>query len=281
MKPRYSFSSRRTGHLKNLRKQKTKFTDAVQKLLQEADIILEVLDARFPEETRNYEIEEEIKVQRKKIVYILNKSDLISSKKIKKFNYIAPNISVSCKKRKGVKKLRDKLKIIALKLKKEKVVVGVIGYPNTGKSSLINILIGSSSAGTGADAGFTKGIQKLKLSSNILLIDSPGVIPKQEYSSANQKQLTKHAKLGARSYSQLKEPEIIVAELMQEFPNVFEKFYKIDAEGDSEILIEGLGRKKGFIKKGNEVDEDKTSRVILRDWQTGKIRINRKNPSGF
>ena len=78
MKPRYSFSSRRTGHLKNLRKQKTKFTDAVQKLLQEADIILEVLDARFPEETRNYEIEEEIKVQRKKIVYILNKSDLIS-----------------------------------------------------------------------------------------------------------------------------------------------------------------------------------------------------------
>ncbi len=272
MRVRYSFSSRRTGHIGKMRKQRQKYPALVKKIIEDSDIILQVLDARFPEETRNHEIEQEIKKSKKKIIYVLNKSDLTTQGKIKN---LSPNVAVSCKDRKGIRILRNLIKQLSKKIpkKEEKVLVGVIGYPNTGKSSLINILIGKASAGTGAQAGFTKGIQKLKLDENTLLLDSPGVIPEKEYSGVEKEKIAKHVKVGGRSYSQVKEPEIVVAKLIKEYPNVLEKFYKIKANGDSEVLIEKLGKKKGFMKKGGEINEDQTARLILKDWQEGEIKV--------
>ena len=269
MKPRYSFSSRRTRHTKNIRKQRGKYPQLIKKIIQDSDIILEVLDARFPEETRNLEIEEEIKDQNKKLIYVLNKSDL-TNKKLFEFS---PKIFVSCAARTGIKQLRDLIKILSKKINHEKVFVGIIGYPNTGKSSLINLLIGKSSAGVGSEAGFTKGIQKLKLSENLFLLDSPGVIPEKQYSHTEKEKISKQTIAGGRSFSQVKDPEIVVAQLIKEYPDILEKFYNIQANGDSEILIEELGRKKGFLKKGGLVDIDRTARRILRDWQIGKIEI--------
>jgi ribosome biogenesis GTPase A len=271
MRPRYSFSSRRTRHLKKISKQREKYPDLLKKIIKDSDIILEVLDARFPEETRNYEIEEEIKKLNEKIIYILNKSDLIMN--VKENKSLNPRVLVSCKKRKGIKDLRNLIKKESKKIKKDKVLVGVIGYPNTGKSSLINLLVGKSSAGVGSDAGYTRGIQKLKLSQGIVLLDSPGVIPVKEYSNVNKEIITKHAKVGGRSYSQVKEPEIVVANLIKEYKNVFEKFYNIKTKNNPEILIEELGKRKGFLKKAGKVNEDKTARLILKDWQDGKIKV--------
>ncbi len=280
MRERYSFSSRRTRRIDNIRKQKQKYPSIADKIVENSDIILEVLDARFPEETRNIEIEEEILKKNKKIIYIFNKSDLIDKRKLRKLNYLNPSISISCTSYQNIKDLRNLIKKIAKQIKKPvnkdglgKVAVGVIGYPNTGKSSLINILIGKSSAGVGSDAGFTKSIQKLKLSEDITLLDSPGVIPKKEYSSSDSEKIAKHTKLGGRSYSQVKEPEIIVSELMKSYSKEIEKFYKIKANGDSEVLIEKLGKQKGFFKTKGLVNEDKTARLILKDWQIGKIKI--------
>ena len=280
MRVRHSFSSRHTGKLQNIRKQKGKYPLIAKKIIENSDIILEILDARFPQETRNIQFEEEIKQKGKKIIYVLNKSDLIINKKPDILKELFPYALVSVTSRKGIKDLRNKIKIEAKKISREKekdfnerVIVGIIGYPNTGKSSLINSLIGRSSAGVGSDAGFTKNLQKIKLSENIVLIDSPGIIPEKEYSSINSEKISRHTKLGARSYSQVKEPEIVIADLMKEYSEALENFYKIDAEGDSEKLIEELGKRKGFRKKGGEVDEDKTSRIIIKDWQSGRIRI--------
>ncbi|MFH1801807.1 MAG: GTPase [archaeon] len=260
--------------LKNQTKQKKKYPLLLKKIVSISDIILEVLDARFIKETRNKSIEKEAKKQDKKIIYVLNKSDLIKYKKIPK--NLIPHIFVSCKSRTGIKELRDKIKLISKKIENpvsEKINVGVIGYPNTGKSSLINTLVGKSSAGTGADAGFTKGIQKLKLTPEIMLIDTPGVIPEEDYSGTEKNALAKHAEVSGRSYSQVKEPEIIISKLMEKYGNLLDKHYKINSEGDSEILIEKLGRKKGFLKKGGDVNEDKTSRFILKEWQKGIIKV--------
>jgi hypothetical protein len=245
-----------------------------------SDIILEVLDARFIKETRIPELEEMIKKQNKKIIYVLNKADLINIKKANKeeIGSLNPKVFVSCSNRKGIKELRNKIKITSYRVEKRadtilnKITVGVIGFPNTGKSSVINLLSGKSSAGVGADAGFTKSIQKIRLTSEIVLLDSPGVIPAKEYSSSNALAKSRNTKVGARSYSQVKYPETVVADLMKEFPSLLENFYKIPSEGDSEILMEKLARKKGFLNKGNKVDEDKTARLILKDWQEGKIR---------
>jgi len=277
MRVRYSFSSRHTGRARDSpknRKQRQKYPDLLHKVLDQSQIILEVLDARFIEETRNDELEREIIEKNKKIIYVINKSDLNP----KPGNLPSPSVSVSCKGRKGIKNLRTMVKILASKIPKNKegkIIVGVIGYPNTGKSSLINLLIGRNSAGTGADAGFTKGIQKLKLSGEITLLDSPGVIPPKEYSSSDTKMMGKNTKLGARSYSQVKNPEQAVDQLVREFPGLLEKHYNIDSKNDSDILLEMFGRKKNFLLKKGEVDTDKTARMILKDWQEGKIRIKK------
>lgn len=272
MRPRYSFSSRHTGQArdpKNIRKQKKKFPDVAQTVLNQSDIILQVLDARFPKDTRNDDLEEYVKNNSKKLIQVLNKSDLATGQKI----YLENSIAVSCLKRTGVKKLRDKIKQIASKIKKDdRIVVGVLGYPNIGKSSVINLLIGKSSAGTGAESGFTKGLQKLKMTQEILIFDSPGVIPKPEYSSIQKEKLAKHAKVGSRTYSQVKDPEQIVAELFSEFRQAFQKHFDIKTNS-VEHLIEKVGRKRNFLKKGNAVNYDQTSRYILKEWQKGLIKI--------
>ena len=279
MRPKHLYSSKKTRRArdpKNIRKQKKKYPDIAKKIILDSHIILQVLDARYPDETRNLELEESIKKQNKKIIYVLNKADLIEKKS--KPNFF-PYVFVSCVLRKNIKELRDLIKKeskqieLPDKTKFSKITVGVLGYPNTGKSSLINLLIGRNSAKTGSDAGFTKGFQKLKLTSEIQLIDSPGVIPEKEYSNIKKQEITKHTKVGGRSYSQVKEPEMIISKLMEEYPKVFEKFYKIKAENNAEILLEKLGRKSNFLKKGNKVNFDQTARLILKDLQRGEIRL--------
>lgn len=286
MRPRYSFSSRHTGKIRNIRKQKGKYPLLAKKIIEDSDIILEILDARFPQETRNNKFEEEIKKRKKKVVYVFNKADLINKTSLKIPQELTPYVLVSSTLRKGIKDLRDRIKVEAKRVNKEKrepsnqveetnqkVTVGIIGYPNTGKSSLINSLIGKSSAGVGSDAGFTKSLQKIKLSQDIVLIDSPGIIPEKEYSPQDREKISLNAKVGARSYSQIKEPDIVVAKLIKDYPKILEEFYRIDAKGDSEILLEELGKRKGLLKKGGEVNEDATARLVIKDWQTGKIKL--------
>ncbi|MDP3966459.1 MAG: hypothetical protein Q8Q04_02925 [archaeon] len=70
---RYLFSSRRTGHIENMHRQRVKYPEVAKRIVDSSDIIIEVLDARFFEETRNLGLEEEIEKQNKKIIYVLNK----------------------------------------------------------------------------------------------------------------------------------------------------------------------------------------------------------------
>jgi ribosome biogenesis GTPase A len=66
---------------------------------------------------------------------------------------------------------------------------------------------------------------------------------------------------------------MVINDLVREYPGIIELHYKIDCKGDSERLIEELGKKRGFLKRGGEVEEDKTARFILKEWQEGKIKI--------
>ncbi len=288
MKPRYSFSSKHTRNIENIRKQRPKYTELALKVIDESDIILEVLDARFIDETRNKELEELIVKKKKKLIFIINKYDLVDVKNLNKtlLKELMPYCFVSCKEREGIKDLRKKIQIASKRVDKKpltseqeklgfdnRIKVGVIGYPNTGKSSLINILVGKSSAGVGSDAGFTRGIQKVKLSSNVVLVDTPGVIPRDEYHHSKTEKLARHTKLNARASSQVRNPENVVTLIMEEHPELLEKHYNIDAKGDVDYFLEELGKKRGFLKKGGETNTDMGARVVLKDWQTGKIKL--------
>jgi len=263
---------RSSKKLKNQKKQRGKYPVLLEKVIDTSDIILEILDARFPVGMKNKDIEKLIEKKGKRIIYVLNKSDL-TRKRDKRLN---PRVFVSCKNKIGIDKLRDKIKIEAEKVRKEgnynRIQVGLIGYPNTGKSSLINLLIGRNSAKTGSDAGFTKGIQKLRLTEGILLLDSPGVISPSEYSMTNENKIAQTVKFGGKSHSQTKDPELAVNEIVKTNKKDLENFYKIKFE-DAEELVEKIGRAKGFLNKGGNVNYDKSARLILKDWQLGNIKL--------
>jgi ribosome biogenesis GTPase A len=280
MRVRYSFSSRMTGHTENIFKQREKIPAMINKLIGISDIILEVLDARFVDDTRNKEIEGMITKSSKKIIYVLNKFDLLDKEKLKELKQkletenIKPYALVSSTLRKGKRELLNRIKAEVKKLVSgyERKQVGVIGYPNTGKSSLINYLTGRGSAPTSAKAGFTKGIQKIRLTKEILMIDSPGIIPEKKYSHRELGKIAGHALVGARGYSEVKDPEFIVNHIMKQYPGVLEKYYSVHAE-DFDDFLEQVGKKKNFLLKGGIVDSDRTARFILREWQEGKIKV--------
>ncbi len=271
-----NISRRKKENPESHNQHRIEYPELVMKVISEAEVILEVLDARFWRETRNYEIEKEIRKKGKKIIYVLNKSDLVDRKKIVAemiSNKMLPYVFVSCKNRKGSSDLRKKIKIEAKRLNMKAVLIGLIGYPNTGKSSLINLLKGTRVARVSPESGYTKGIQRVKISEGIYLIDTPGVIPSYENANKEDKDLFKHAQINVRVWDKIREPEMVINSLIEKYKGIIEKFYSVDSEGDSEILLEKLGRKKGFLLKGNEVDKDRTARQILRDFQEGKIRI--------
>jgi hypothetical protein len=249
----------------------------VKEIIRISDIILEVLDARFIEETRNKELEDMILKSGKKLVFILNKVDLIDVAELKRnidLEGLKPYVLVSCKTKNGIRELRTRIKIEAKKIKRERGThVGIIGYPNTGKSSLINVIAGGGRAKTASESGFTKGMQKIRLAKGVLLLDSPGVMPEKEAPAHRTEHAKKLSFIGVKTFDRAKNPEFIVFELMKEHPGVFENYYGIDAKGDSEKLIEEFGRKNKFLAKGGSVNVDRAARAILKDWQLGKIRV--------
>ena len=276
MANRLGRSKKTRGKSPNTHKHKSYVPSIINRVIEESDIILEVLDSRFIEKTRNFEIEKRVKRLGKVIIYVFNKSDLVNINKIKlkiELEKLKPNLFFSSKERSGSVKLKKVIKIESKKLKQESVNIGIVGYPNTGKSSLINSLTGKSAAKTSSEAGYTKGMQKIKLSKGLYLIDTPGIIPNLEKFSKNIKNLVKHSHIGAVTWDKVKDPDLVVDKLMKESPGVIEKHYKIDTKMDSELLIEKLGKKLNYLKKGNLVDEVRTAKQILRDWQEGKIRI--------
>ncbi len=253
---------------------KKNYTANLHEVIERADIILEVLDARFFEETRNKVAEQEILNLGKKIIYVLNKVDLADLKELKrKTEHLYPRVFLSCQERKGGRELRERILIILKELPYEKAFVGVIGYPNTGKSSLINLLRGRNVARASPEAGFTKGLQKIRISSKITLIDTPGVIPEEEYtSSPDEQQAVKQGKIGARMYDKVKDLAMIVDHLWKEHQTVLENYYGVSGKHFLDFL-ENIARKRNCVLKGGKLDLDRAARTVLQDWQRGKIAV--------
>jgi len=236
----------------------------VNRIIAESDIILEVLDARLVNATRNLELEEKVRKQDKQIIYVINKCDLVHKKamdEVKKS--LTPCVFVSSKEHLGTTILRNK--ILALG-KKQKIIVGVVGYPNTGKSSVINALSGKAKARTSSVSGFTKGYQRIRADNRIDFIDTPGVIPWGE------DDLFKHVLIGSKNVSDIEDPDLVAMELMRMLPGRLEAYYGVPLCKDPEHALEHIAKKHGKLKKEGIPDIDTMSRIILKDWQQGRIR---------
>ena len=235
----------------------------VRLVIEKAEIIMEVLDARMIEETRNAEIEEKIQRAGKKILYVINKCDLVPPQKLDGLKKnLNPSVFISSKEKLGTTILKKKILEMC---HGEKVIVGVVGYPNVGKSSLINALSGRGAARTSITSGFTHGLQKIMIGNQIMLLDTPGVFP---YTKETE---FKYVKTGALSFDRVKEPEVVLEKLIAENKELFLRYYKVTGE-DAEEILENIAKKMKNLLKGGGPNLELASRKVLRDWQEGKIR---------
>jgi hypothetical protein len=243
---------------------KTSFWKTVNQIIRQADIILEVLDARFIEETRNREIEQKAARFGKKIIYVINKSDLVSKYElIEAKKNLHPCVFISCTKHQGTSILKKTI----LKLgNRPKIRVGVLGYPNTGKSSLINSLKGRKSAPTSPLSGFTKSEQWIRIDPRIMMIDSPGVVPFGE------KWELKHVLIATTDYSSAQDPDLLAMDLIKIYKGRIESHYGVKTQKDAEKTLEEIALKHRKIKKGGLPDIETMSRIMIKDWQAGRIR---------
>ncbi len=243
----------------------------VRGIIKKADMVLEVLDARMPELTRNRRLEGHMQKINKQFLIVVNKADIVSKKTIDSIlrRYAYKNfVIVSSKTKKGIGRLTG---IIRSRIKKPIITVAVVGYPNTGKSSLINVLSKGGRARTSPESGFTKGIQLISGRKNLRLYDTPGVIPFE----ANDE--IRLGLVSGISPSKLENPDLVAYELIKIFqqnnPDAIREQYGISpAQEPEEILLE-FGRKRHMLMKGNAVDERRAAIQMLIDWHEGKIRI--------
>ncbi|MCC4771920.1 GTPase RsgA [Methanosarcina sp. DH2] len=248
----------------------------VRDVIKKADVLLEVIDARFPEETRNSEVEKDIIRLKKPFIIVINKCDLVSKEKLEKtksiLSKIAPTIFISSKDRSGTTMLRHQILASACYIKDRDILVGTLGYPNVGKSSVINGVTGRHRAGTSPISGHTKGVQHVGAGSRIMFIDTPGVIPFDENDEYVQ------GLLGIKDVTHLRDPLgvalKIIEKLLAENKTSIESFYNITIEDQKSYpVIELIGKQCNFLQKKGEIDEMRTATRIINDWQNGLLLI--------
>ncbi len=239
----------------------------VHKVIQQSNIILEVLDARFVDETRDKELEYKIKNRNNILITVINKCDYVDKKTLLPLKKELENcVFISAKKHLGTSMLKEKIRILAAKRKIKNPIIGVVGYPNVGKSSIINVLKGKGSARVSAEAGFTKGLQLVRISKDIMMIDTPGVMAKSKREESDL------VLIAAKNPTTLEDPDLTVLKLIKNNPEIVEKHYGVKIGVDKEKTIEDIALKLNLKKKGNLPDIERASMKILRDWQAGKIK---------
>lgn len=256
------------------------------------DVVIELLDARIPKSSRNPDIQGMLK-NKKKIV-ILNKSDLADEKETKKWieyfkkkNILA--IDVDSNQGKGIKQvsqaiekiMEDELKIQNSKGRIRKTIrVMIVGIPNVGKSSFINRISKKTTMTVGNKPGVTRQKQWIRIGNQIELLDTPGVLwPKFESEEVG----LNLAYTGSIKEEILEKTEIaynLLKFLDENYSDDLYAKYKISEQEIDEIkdnpqytleLMYLIGKKRGALISGGNIDEEKVAKIILDDFKNGRI----------
>ena len=256
------------------------------------DVIIEILDARIPLASQNPDIKQ-ITANKKKII-VLNKSDLANEVETKKWIEFFKKLEITAiatdsNLGKGIKEtlklvqdiMQEELEKASMKgIKNKNIRIMICGIPNVGKSSFINRMINKKSAEVGNRPGVTKQKQWVRISTNIELLDTPGVLwPKFE----NQDISLKLAYTGTIKDELLDKTEIAYnllkyleknnkKELFERYKLTDQEINSIISEDDDTIkLMNLIAKKRGAIISGGEIDYERTSAIILNDFRAGKI----------
>ncbi|MEB6250234.1 ribosome biogenesis GTPase YlqF [Staphylococcus epidermidis] len=266
------------GHMAKAKRQ-------VSEQLKKVDVVFELVDARIPYSSRNPMIDDVIK--QKPRVVILNKKDMTNLKELEKWETYFKDegfysVAVDAKHGKNLKNVEvEAIKATQEKFDREKakglkpraIRAMILGIPNVGKSTLINKLAKRSIAETGNKPGVTKQQQWIKVGKSLQLLDTPGILwPKFEDEEVGKKlSLT-----GAIKDSIVHLDEVAIYGLnfmIKHDVSALKKHYNIDTHEDAEILdwFDAIGRRRGLLQKGNEVDYESVIELIINDMRNAKI----------
>uniref|UniRef100_A0A8C0K3U5 Nucleolar GTP-binding protein 2 n=1 Tax=Canis lupus dingo TaxID=286419 RepID=A0A8C0K3U5_CANLU len=253
------------------------------KVIDSSDVVVQVLDARDPMGTRSPHIETYLKKEKpwKHLIFVLNKCDLVPTWATKRwvavlsqdYPTLAFHASLTNPFGKGafIQLLRQFGK---LHTDKKQISVGFIGYPNVGKSSVINTLRSKKVCNVAPIAGETKVWQYITLMRRIFLIDCPGVVYPSEDSE------TDIVLKGVVQVEKIKTPEDHIGAVLERAkPEYISKTYKIDSWENAEDFLEKLAFRTGKLLKGGEPDFQTVGKMVLNDWQRGRIPFFVKPPN--
>jgi len=255
-----------------------KASKEIKEILPRIDLIIEVLDSRIPYSSQNpmlSKLRGEIPCIR-----VLSKTDLADPERTELWqNYLeleqgVKTLAVTTEEPEKIKLITQLChKMVPEKGSNDKTIKALImGIPNVGKSTIINVLADRIIAKTGNEPAVTKRQQRITLKNNIILSDTPGLLwPKVENpNSAYRLATTGAIKDTALSYDDI---AFFAAEyLLENYPQLLKSRYQLDhIPNDEADLMEAIGRKRGCLRAGKQVDIEKTSKILISELRAGTI----------
>ncbi|KAH3665860.1 hypothetical protein OGAPHI_004048 [Ogataea philodendri] len=289
-------------------KSRKQFDKIFKSVVEASDVVLYILDARDPEATRSRKVEEAVlQNSSKRLIFVVNKVDLIPEDNLKTWlDYLKqsfPTIPLKASSgstnaqsfnRKLTQAASASTLLQALKSYSQKsnlkraIVVGVIGYPNVGKSSVINALTsrhgGSSNVcPVGNQAGVTTSLREVKIDNKLKILDSPGIVFPDTKKKNKQLQEAELVLLNSIPPKQVKDPlppiKLLLKRLAKntQMADGFKNFYQLPPLPSSDLdefakqVLIHIARKQGRLGKGGIPNLHSAGVTVLNDWRDGKI----------
>ncbi|MDD3261706.1 MAG: ribosome biogenesis GTPase YlqF [Oscillospiraceae bacterium] len=268
------------GHMTRAKRQ-------IEKSLKQVDAVAEIADARIPVSSRNPVLDRMI--QQKPRIILLNKSDMADAAATKKWitfyrEHGIEAIAVDCKSGKGLSTFQPavhKVLVPQIAAWKQKGMVGrtirvmVIGVPNVGKSSLINRLAHGNRAAVENRPGVTRSNQWFSIGKGLDLLDTPGVL----WPKISDKAVGEHLAFTGAVKDDILDTESLAARLLELlcklYPAAVCSRYKLGSTDFSGMegwqILQLIGKKRGMLISGGEIDTERTAKMLLEEFRAGKI----------